>query len=383
MKILHINGTAYGGAANFVIDLHKSLLGKKIESILYIPKKRNIPKLIHPNSIFFKFHSMIKVILIKIINRFIIKSNQTVTLAFFNSYEIRKIIKKEKPDLINIHWIGNEFLSINEILNFKKPIVWTLHDMWTFLPVEHYKDNSKSVSYFESYFLNRKKKLNKKKINFVPTSTWMNNAILESNLYDKNKIIKIPCGINFNEWYPEDKKTARSLLGLNESGKIILFSSISGKSPRKGFDLLCESLSYLDEKFQLVISGDQIPKNLSYKNTIFFDKPSDIITRRLLYSAADVLAAPSVLEAFGLVALEAAACETPSVIFENNGISEIIEHKKNGYVAKNLDVKDYAKGIKWILEEFNPANVRENVKERFDINKISDKYFQLYKSLQK
>ena len=59
MKVLHINGTAYGGAANFVIDLHKSLLEKNVESILYIPKKRNIPKLIHPNSIFFKFHNMI------------------------------------------------------------------------------------------------------------------------------------------------------------------------------------------------------------------------------------------------------------------------------------------------------------------------------------
>ena len=34
--------------------------------------------------------------------------------------------QKRKADLINIHWIGNEFLSINEILNFKKPIVWTL-----------------------------------------------------------------------------------------------------------------------------------------------------------------------------------------------------------------------------------------------------------------
>ena len=30
MKVLHINGTAYGGAANFVIDLHKSLYKKKI-----------------------------------------------------------------------------------------------------------------------------------------------------------------------------------------------------------------------------------------------------------------------------------------------------------------------------------------------------------------
>ena len=103
----------------------------------------------------------------------------------------------------------------------------------------------------------------------------------------------------------------------------------------------------------------------------------------MLYSAADVLAAPSVLEAFGLVALEAAACGTPSVIFENNGISEIIEHKKNGYVAKHLDIKDYAKGINWILEEFNPVNVRENLKDKLDINKISDKYFELYKSLQK
>ena len=54
MKILHINGTSYGGTANFVIDLHEKLLDQKIESFVYLQKKRNINNSLNPSSIFFK-----------------------------------------------------------------------------------------------------------------------------------------------------------------------------------------------------------------------------------------------------------------------------------------------------------------------------------------
>tara|TARA_B100001029_G_C14796821_1_gene304930 strand:- start:273 stop:467 length:195 start_codon:yes stop_codon:yes gene_type:complete len=49
MKILHINGTIEGGAANYVFNLHEDLLKKKIKSYLYIPKKKNKKNIIYPN----------------------------------------------------------------------------------------------------------------------------------------------------------------------------------------------------------------------------------------------------------------------------------------------------------------------------------------------
>ena len=60
---------------------------------------------------------------------------------------------------------------------------------------------------------------------------------------------------------------------------------------------------------------------------------------------------PSKIEVFGQISLEASACGTPSVIFENTGPEDWIKHKKNGYVAKYLDIEDYANGINWILED--------------------------------
>ena len=45
---------------------------------------------------------------------------------------------------------------------------------------------------------------------------------------------------------------------------------------------------------------------------------------------------PSIKEVFGLVALEGASCSVPSVIFEGNGCSDLIEHKINGSDSKNI-----------------------------------------------
>ena len=43
-------------------------------------------------------------------------------------------------DVVNLHWVAAETLSIPEIARIKKPIVWTMHDMWPFMGAEHYDD---------------------------------------------------------------------------------------------------------------------------------------------------------------------------------------------------------------------------------------------------
>ena len=40
MRILHINGTSYGGAANFVFDLHEEFLKKCILFCLFAKEKK-------------------------------------------------------------------------------------------------------------------------------------------------------------------------------------------------------------------------------------------------------------------------------------------------------------------------------------------------------
>jgi glycosyltransferase involved in cell wall biosynthesis len=394
MKILHINGTSYGGTANFVFDLHNQLLkNKNIISFVYVPKKRNFKNIIYPKSIFFKIHSLTKILVSKIFNKFFIKSDKTITLSLLNSYEILKIIKQIKPDIINLHWIGNEFMSLREIKSIDIPIVWTLHDMWLFLPFYHYDENFnnpkkkiKKFSIINKFFLQRKKKLKNKQINFITTSNWMNNQLRFSNLFKSNQIKKIPCGINFQEWFPEDNKKSKSLFTLDKNKKIILFISMGGNNPRKGLNLLLDSLNYVQTKYELLIAGDQYPSLSTKIKFKFIDNPKDIYTRRSLYSASDLVVVPSNLEAFGLVALEASACNTPSVVMQNTGLKEVIKHKENGYVSKFNDPKDFANGINWILSEISKdpdkfSNIKNYVKPKFDIKYVSEKYVAIYKKL--
>ena len=56
-----------------------------------------------------------------------------------------KLINHLKPDFVNLHWIGNETISISDINKINSEIIWTLHDMWPFCGSEHYTDDQRYV----------------------------------------------------------------------------------------------------------------------------------------------------------------------------------------------------------------------------------------------
>ena len=137
----------------------------------------------------------------------------------------------------------------------------------------------------------------------------------------------------------------------------------------------------------LVIFGEK-PKNLDQLKikSIYLGKFYDKNTIKMIYSAADLIIMPSILEVFGQVALEGASCSLPSVIFENTGCTDLIKHKKNGYIAKNRDILDLRNGIEWCLNSKENLNmISENARSISESN-FSDeanisKLIDLYKSI--
>ena len=70
-----------------------------------------------------------------------------------------------------------------------------------------------------------------------------------------------------------------------------------------------------------------------------------------VYNAADVFVLPSLEDNLPNTLMEALACGVPCVAFNVGGIPEMIDHRKNGYVAEARNTDDLAQGLAWVLAD--------------------------------
>ena len=89
------------------------------------------------------------------------------------------------------------------------------------------------------------------------------------------------------------------------------------------------------------------------------------------YRAADLFVTPSLSENLPNTIMEAMACGIPCVGFNTGGIPEMIDHRKNGYVAAYKDAEDLARGISWALSEADYDGLARNA-----VRKVSTTYSQ-------
>jgi|TARA_B100001964_G_C14239550_1_gene604270 glycosyltransferase involved in cell wall biosynthesis len=408
MKILHINySDINGGAATVSNRLHISLLKNKVNSWLLVNEKLgDIEKTVGIRSSYeTKIHKIKKIFAKEITKFFNTKNKYSDSIAFFNSNLIKRI-NIINPDLVNLHWICNEMISIEQIAKIKKPLVWTLMDMWPFCGAEHYATDNRFLEGYNKnnkpldtkfidinrWVWNRKKKILDFDFNIVCTSKWLANKAKESILFKNKKISVINPNIDINEWKPIDKQSARKILNFELNKKYLVFSAMNGTNDfRKGFDIFLRAVEILKinkNDLHLIIIGDANSKNLinsDIKYTSHKIYYSNTLSLRLLYSASDLLVVPSRQEAFGQVATEAGSCETPSIVFKNTGLEDIVDHKINGYLANYLSFEDLASGIEWSLDDANNykigKNARKEIIKKFSNEVIANKYKELYLSL--
>ncbi len=405
MKILHVNYSEIkGGAAIGVNRLHKALKKKGVDSeMLVIEKSTNDPEIHGPKSSFEALFSSSKKILSRFLKRKLIKTKNKETFSFnlFNSNILKKI-NLINPSIVHLHWIGNEMISISQLKKIRKPIIWTFWDMWPICGAEHHSYDQRYIDgytkhnrpdYEKGFDLNKfiwnyKKKNYNFKFTINALSKWFYNEIKKSLLVKDKKIINIPPNLDTNFWYPKEKQFSRDIYQFDKNEKILLFGSATSTNHRKGFDFLIKLFE--EKKFtntKLVIFGER-PKNL-YKLKIdykYIGKISDDVALSTLYSSADILLVPSMIEVFGQVGLEAQSCGTPCIIFENTGLEDFVKHKETGYVSKYNDIDDFSNGINWILErddrykEISSKGIKI-AQENFDDDVIVKQFLKEYKNL--
>jgi len=148
---------------------------------------------------------------------------------------------------------------------------------------------------------------------------------------------------------------ARARLGLASDDVLALFV---GRSPeRKGLEPLVESAARIrrstqGQRLRLAFAGfadtDYAHRVLAGHSLGAFvpgELPQDVLHRDW-YSAADLLVLPSMVEPFGLVALEAMSCGVPAAVSDVAGAAEVISDRETGVI---LDSRHLAQDLDRLL----------------------------------
>lgn len=150
------------------------------------------------------------------------------------------------------------------------------------------------------------------------------------------------------------------------SGKHILH--VGRKSYEKNIETTIEALKYLPDDYSLVQIGLgdegeylELAKKLGVSNRVFFTGgiPQDELA--FYYSWADCMCTPSRREGFGLVFIEACACECPVITSDIGPMNEYLSNDKSGVLVKEYEnPKEIAKAI---LRVCTDKKLRDELKE--------------------
>lgn len=416
MKIVHLTNSDYkGGAARACYRIHKSLqmLGED-SKILTQQKLTNDDSVFSINdstsqNIFTTFRKGYDWLTIQSLTK---QERGRFTFPYFGT-DISKNELIQNADIISLQWINEGFLSLNSLKKLKsldKPIVWTCHDMWAFTGGCHYAgDCDKYLSEckncpslkisskkdFSNKTFNAKKDLyNSMNLSIITCSNWLAGEVTKSELL-KNKVVQvIPNPIETDIYIQYDKNVVRKKLNLPEDKFLILFVSMTVKDERKGFSYLKSGLKKLFEinkqnNIELVVLGaaeESLIHDLPFKTNLLgrLNEAKEIAE---LYSAVDLFVAPSLEDNLPNTVLESLSCGTPVAAFNIGGMPDMIDHKQNGFLAKEKDEEDLMNGILWYLnleeenKKFIRANARQKVLNNFTHEIVGKKYQEFYRSL--
>jgi glycosyltransferase involved in cell wall biosynthesis len=412
MKVLHLSTHDIGGgAARATYRLHTGLQDIGLQSQMLVQEKSsNDRTVIAPKLRLFQGIAKAKLTFESLPLKLYRQKKNT---PFFIQWLPDRIIPKVaqiNPDIINLHWISAAFMQIETLPKLKRPLVWTLHDMWGFTggchvigECDRYKISCGSCPQLNSsnewdlsrWVWRRKVKAWKNlNLTLVSPSSWLAECARSSSLFQNLQIEVIPHGLDTQKYRPINKHFARETLKLPQDKKLILFGAIEATSDRnKGFHLLQPALQELSkagwkDDFEVVIFGASQPENppdLGFK-TYYLGHLYDDISLATVYSAANVMLVPSLQESFGQTASESLACGTPVVAFNATGLKDIVDHQENGYLANPYEVDDFAKGVAWVLENEQRLEklsfyARKKAEQEFTLELQARRYSALFQEI--
>jgi starch synthase len=247
-------------------------------------------------------------------------------------------------DLVHCHTWYSHFAGILAKMNYGLPLVITVHSLE---PLRPWKREQLGGGYDFSVWIEK-------------TALEMADAVIAVSAQTKADIERlfnvrpdrlhvIYNGIDLEEYRKTDSTAALTKYGIEKP--FLLF--VGRITRQKGIVHLVRAIEYMDADFQVVLcAGAPDTREIASEMKEAFEKMKakrpgiiwieemvDKKTVRELYSHASVFCCPSIYEPFGIINLEAMACETAVVATAVGGITEVVVDGETGYLV-SIDQMD-------------------------------------------
>ena len=395
MKVLQINSVCgIGSTGRIATDIHNILIEQGYES--YIAFGRDLPKNCDKSiRIGTKLDNYTHVAKTRLLDKHGFGSKQA-TIEFIDK------VKSLAPDIVHLHNIHGYYINIEILFDYLKeakiPVVWTLHDCWSFTGhCSHFDyigcnkwktgcfDCPQKKEYPKSIFLDKsewnydKKKevfQGAKNLAIVTPSKWLAGLVKKSFLKEY-PIIIIYNGIDLSIFKPKhsDFRTRNNL-----DNKFIILGVANVWTERKGLNHFLQLKDELDENDILVLAGlTEKQKKILPDNIVGITKTNNITELVEIYSAANVFLNLTLEEVLGLTNIEAMACGIPVITYESGGAVETLDSKcgisvdKGNIERLSIEVKKIKNQGEMKYSEYCQERAR-----RFDKNDLYRKYIELY-----
>ena len=308
------------------------------------------------------------------------------TLGTFST-NLSMVRDRIDADLVHSHtWYGSLAGYFAKVL-YDIPYVATVHSLE---PLRPWKEEQLGRSYHLTSWVERLALENADRI--VAVSRHSHREILDLFKVKPERVVVIHNGINLAVWNPSSVTDTRKAYGIE--GDYILF--VGRTSRQKGMPYLIEAMKYVDPGVQLVCCTSapdtkeieeeiaalvaQEPR-VTWINTLL--REENYVE---LYSNCVVFACPSVYEPFGIINLEAMACERPVVASAVGGIQEVVVPGETGYLVPPADPKALADALNKVLRDRNMARQmglagRKRVVDHFSWTSIAAKTKTMYEEM--
>jgi glycogen synthase len=272
---------------------------------------------------------------------------------------------KIDADVVHCHTWYSHFGGILAKLNYGLPLVITVHSLE---PLRPWKREQLGGGYDFTLWVEKTALEMADAVIAVSNGTKADVERLFS--VDPSRLHVIYNGIDLDEYRPTDRTDALVRHGIDPTRPYLLF--VGRITRQKGIVHLARAIPFMDRDFQIVLCAGapdtpEIAAEMKAAVTEAQAKRGDIIwleqmvdreTVHQLYANAAVFCCPSIYEPFGIINLEAMACETAVVASAVGGIKEVVVDGETGFLVPVEQMKESP------FEPINPEKFERDLAAR-------------------